>query len=97
MSIGVAIGKIAQYTSRMEQVEGQIAAAEADFQLLGLAALGSGHPVDPLKAEQIKVRIAVLKFLVGFYKDAVQFWQDVIKETLQFLKSLNDLAKGASG
>lgn len=87
MSIGIAMGRIGEYSTRLEEATSK----HAELQDKLLAATVEGKNPDP----QIRAQMAKLSILMGLFKEFIEFWKQVIKDFLGLIKSINELASGA--
>ncbi len=89
MSLGLAMSKIAEHTSTLDFLSGEIASAEGD----SVKAAGAKDGGASTKA--VVSRLQYLKTLYGMIKDFIEFWKDVIKSVLALLKMFTELAQGS--
>ena len=93
MSIGLAIRQIAQYTVRYDQASSKVNFIQQQLQWVAMAAAANGgKEPDPRATERLRKELAIAMFLQGLFKDFMEYWKEVIKSTLQIIKSLGELA-----
>ena len=80
-----ALSRIAEYSGRLETAT----ALMGDVQVQ-LEKAGDVDVKKDLRSQQAK-----LSYLIGLYKEFLEFWKDVIKTALSLLKMFNELAQGA--
>lgn len=88
MSLGLAINKIAEYTSFIGVIAEKVANLEAEL-------VKSTANKDDNAVRDVQRQLTLYKTLLGLVKDFLEFWKEIIKSVLGLLKSFNELAQGA--
>ena len=88
MSIGLAITKLAEYTSAISRLTEEVGNEESKL----LAATASK---DDNAIKDVQRRLTLLKTMVGLMKDFLEFWKDTIKSFMAIFKMMNELAQGS--
>ena len=88
MSIGLAISKIAEYT-------GQIAATTVVIGIEEQNLLLATQSKNDQQITDVQQKLTQYKTLLSLLNQFLEFWKDVIKQTLAILKMFNELATGS--
>lgn len=95
MSVALAVSKIGEYTSRYDSITARVNTIQEALQLEGFKALKAGRDVDTKIHESLRKELAVLMYLQGLLKEFIEYWKQVIQQTLALIKSIQELAQGA--
>lgn len=95
MSIGLAILKIGEYSSRYDEMSQKVNDLQGQLIAMGIQAQQQGGQVQNPAGEQIRKELAIAQYLQGLFKDFLDYWKQVIKDTLGMLKSISELASGS--
>lgn len=85
MSLGLAMQKVAEYSSAVTRLTAEISPLEAK-----LMAAATGK--DDKGFAETQLQLTKLKTLLGLVQEFLNFWKDVIKGMMQLIKSVNELA-----
>ena len=88
LSIGLAIKMIGLYTIKLSKFTAELGVQQKKLE-------DAVRAKDDTAIKAYTEIIAMLNTLIGFYREWIQEWKDVIKDTRQLLKSLGDLARPA--
>ena len=95
MSIGLAIQKIGEYTSKYDFYSSLVRDIQGQLELEGLTAIANGGQVNQAIQENLRKKLAIYMYLQGLYKDFVEYWKQVIQSIHAVIKSIQELAQGA--